>query len=41
MIAISPSPVHVGNENCASVWGFSYNSAAENVMSINDADSVA
>ncbi|KNA12280.1 hypothetical protein SOVF_127390 [Spinacia oleracea] len=29
------------NENCASVWGFSYNSAAENVMSINDADSVA
>uniref|UniRef100_A0A803LL72 Telomerase Cajal body protein 1 n=1 Tax=Chenopodium quinoa TaxID=63459 RepID=A0A803LL72_CHEQI len=27
------------NENCASVWGFSYTSAAENMMSIDNGDS--
>ncbi|KAL2925262.1 Telomerase Cajal body protein 1 [Bienertia sinuspersici] len=28
------------NENCASVWGFSYTSATENTMSINNEDSL-
>ncbi|XP_010686286.1 uncharacterized protein LOC104900548 [Beta vulgaris subsp. vulgaris] len=29
------------NENCASVWGFSYTSAVENMSSINGEDSIA